>query len=427
MNNTIICLIVFALTLLSFAINKFSLGITGLLSLILLVLTGCLDANTALSGFGNTNTILIASMFVVASGLNRTSFTDKIATWIVRVSGGSFKRAWLGFIILGVILTNLMTSPIACFVIMVPMLNKMCEKFDISPSKIMFPMAMLLLTTVAILPMGGNITQSAMFTGFLEAYNVNMVFSPLDMMLGRLPFLIICPLWCYFAGPKFAPEKAILPISNQAFANNNKTVLKPFSDWAGLIIFLLTLIAFLIGDKWGIKPWIAALIGAVLMVVTGVLTNQEAASAVPISLICMVAGTLAMANALTATGAGQVAGDWLARLVAGTHNSYVLGAVFFVIPFVMTQFMLNTAVMNIFAPICILACISIGANPIGLLVIIVAACTASYMTPMANLLVPVAMQVGGYDVKSLIKQGALFSLLLAAVYVVYTMTVLPAF
>ena len=89
--------------------------------------------------------------------------------------------------------------------------------------------------------------------------------------------------------------------------------------------------------------------------------------------------------------------------------------------------MQNQAVINIFAPIVIMTCKAMGANPIGLLVIITAAGLTAYMTPMATSAVPLMMGTGGYDIKSLVKQSWLVSILFAAVYIVYTMTVLPVF
>jgi di/tricarboxylate transporter len=89
--------------------------------------------------------------------------------------------------------------------------------------------------------------------------------------------------------------------------------------------------------------------------------------------------------------------------------------------------MQNQAVINIFAPIVILTCKAIGANPIGLLVIITAAGLTAYMTPMATSAIPIVMGVGGYDIKSLVKQSWLVSLVFCLVYVLYVMTVLPCF
>ncbi|MBR6114093.1 MAG: hypothetical protein IKQ10_02815 [Oscillospiraceae bacterium] len=59
MNPLTICIVIFVLTLLSYAINKIPMAVTAMLSMAALIFTKCLDANTALSGFSNNNQVLI--------------------------------------------------------------------------------------------------------------------------------------------------------------------------------------------------------------------------------------------------------------------------------------------------------------------------------------------------------------------------------
>lgn len=144
-------------------------------------------------------------------------------------------------------------------------------------------------------------------------------------------------------------------------------------------------------------------------------------------MILLTVGALGLGTALTATGAGQVVGDWLSTIVGGNANNYVLGALFFLIPFIVTQFMLNRAVNQIFTPICLLTCQSLGANPIGLLLLVSAGSLTAFLTPMATPAVAMCMKEGGYDLKSIFKSGAVITVLLSVVYIFYTMTVYPAF
>ena len=69
-----ICLIICALTMISYIIGKIPMGLTAMLSMVAFVLTGCLKPATAAGYFGNANGIMMLSMFVVAAGFNRTQF-----------------------------------------------------------------------------------------------------------------------------------------------------------------------------------------------------------------------------------------------------------------------------------------------------------------------------------------------------------------
>lgn len=88
---------------------------------------------------------------------------------------------------------------------------------------------------------------------------------------------------------------------------------------------------------------------------------------------------------------------------------------------------LNRSVSAVFVPICLLTCSALGANPIGLILLVNAGSLTAFLTPMATPAVPMCMADGGYDLKSIMKSGWLITVILPIVYIFYTMTVLPAF
>lgn len=79
------------------------------------------------------------------------------------------------------------------------------------------------------------------------------------------------------------------------------------------------------------------------------------------------------------------------------------GLIFFIVPFIQTQFMSNRGTMLIYHPIAIATCAATGSNPIGLMILIQSACLSAYMTPSATSAIPYIMGYGGYDQKTMIK------------------------
>ena len=61
-----ICLLLFVFMLISFLMAKIPLGVTASIVAILLAVTHCVAAEDVLGSFGNSNTIIIASMIVLA-------------------------------------------------------------------------------------------------------------------------------------------------------------------------------------------------------------------------------------------------------------------------------------------------------------------------------------------------------------------------
>ncbi len=189
----------------------------------------------------------------------------------------------------------------------------------------------------------------------------------------------------------------------------------------------MNILALIFSAQIGLETWFIALAGAMLMVVFGIVDRKNVLREIPWDMILLYVGALALGTALTNTGAGNMIGNWLADIVGGTRNNYVLGILFFLIPFIITQFMLNRAVSAVFTPICLLTCSALGANPIGLMFLVNAGSLTAFLTPMATPAVPLAMADGGYDLKTVVKGGAIISIFVPMVYIPYVMTVFPAF
>ena len=61
-----ICLVICLLTILGYIWGKMTLGTVAACSMMLFLLTGCISAKDALGNIGNSNVIMVLSMFVVS-------------------------------------------------------------------------------------------------------------------------------------------------------------------------------------------------------------------------------------------------------------------------------------------------------------------------------------------------------------------------
>lgn len=427
MSTLTICLIIFVLMVIGFCSGKISLATVSLLTMVALVLTGCLGASDALAYFGNNTIIMIGGMCVVAAGFNRTQFCTNLANRISAMAKGNLSKLMLGYVLIGVILSQFIQSPIVVMGIVTPMLLSSAESMGIKSSKVVFPLGVASVVTCCTLPVGAGATVAAELNGYLESYGyLDYQVGILDPMIGRLPLLIATVIFCAFVAPRFAPDEPILKTSVSTTNAARKEPLNPFQEYAAIIIFFADALALMFGSKLGLASWEITLIGALAMVLCGVLTPKEATTSLPISMLLLIAGALAMSGALSATGAGELIGNKIAGIVeAANGNSYIVGFIFFIVPFTLTQFMQNRGTMLIFHPIAIATCATIGGNPVGLMILIQAACLSSFMTPMATAAIPYIMECGGYDQKSMLKQSWLFCIVCCVVSVGWIMTMFP--
>ena len=422
----IICLIIFLLTIIGYCSGIYSLATIAITSMMALVLTGCLGAADTLAYFSNANVIMIAGMCIVAAGFNRTSFCLSIAGRISDLAKGSLKKMMLGYVLIGVLLSQFIQSPVVVFGIIAPMLAASAESMDVRPSKVMFPVGIATIVTCCTVPVGAGATVAAELNAYLESYGyTEFMVGMMDPLKGRLPLLIITIIYCAFFAMKFAPDAPIVEAINVK-ASGDQQKLNKMQEYAGILIFFGDALALMFASKLGLANWEITVVGAVLMILFGVLKPKEATASIPLSMLLLIVGALAMSGALGATGAGQLIGDVIAKLVTAVNgNSYIVGLIFFVVPFVLTQVMQNRGAMMTFHPIAIATCASIGGNPVGLMIIVQAACLSAFMTPMATPAVPYIMDYGGYDQKSMFKQSWLFAIICCVVTVGWIMTIFP--
>lgn len=428
----IICLVISAITVAFYIYGKFPMAVVAMASVAAFLVTGCIDGASVLGYFGNNNGIMIMAMFVVAAGFNKTQFVKKVANGLNAFAKGSLTKIMLGYVLVAILLSQFIQSPVVVFGILAPLLTQTVESIGVKPSKVMFALGVASIATCSAFPLGSGATVAAELNGYLAANEyTQFVVQLTDPMRARLPLVIVCALYCILLAPRLAPAEPIVAIEakddRRAQAQVNKKQLPMFQEAAAFVIFFGTTVALIFQKAVGLDTWVICLIAGVLMVVTGVLSQDEAVAAMPTWMYLLFVGSLAMGGALTNTGAGQIIGDAVAAAADTMNNPFLIYLMFFLIPFLMTQVMQNRGVMLIFIPIAIQACKSMGANPVGVIICVQAACLTAFMTPMATAAVPYYMAAGSYDLKSVVKQSILPAILFCAVSVVWSAIAFPLY
>ncbi|WP_320960852.1 SLC13 family permease, partial [Hungatella effluvii] len=287
--------------------------------------------------------------------------------------------------------------------------------------------------SIGTAPFGSGMYTYASANSIKESYGyADYVMKILDPVKGQLIISAILVIYAAFIAPKLAPNQPSVPVTLGSFKNKAGAVddtppLDPVREVLGYGIFLLTTIGLIFADTLGLQSWQIAVTGAALITAAGVLKTQEAIDAIPVPTMLMLVAAYAAGGAMEACGLGDMIGNLLAGALGNTRNGYVIGFAFFIVPFILTQFMQNFSVDNLFQPIIIMASKALGCNPVGLLLILGSACNSAFMTPMSTGTIPPMMEAGGYSQKDLFKMGWLPSILMCILSVFVIMTVFPAF
>ena len=138
-----------------------------------------------------------------------------------------------------------------------------------------------------------------------------------------------------------------------------------------------------------------------------------------------VCGVSAFGEGLAQTGAAEMVGDAIAKVLEGVTNGYIIGFVFYMVSFLMTSLLYNRAVSTVLTPVAVITCTSIGCDPRGPVILCALATMSSLITPMATAVVPMAMDAGGYSAKTMFKVGILPGILRGVVGTLIAMTLFP--
>ena len=149
---------------------------------------------------------------------------------------------------------------------------------------------------------------------------------------------------------------------------------------------------------------LAAALGVAFMLLTGCLRWQEATDALSSNVIMIVVASLALGEALTATGVIAAAGQWLA--LAGSHlQPVVILAALMLFMAIVTNFVSNNAAAIIGTPVAVAMATTLGVDPRPFVLAVLFGCNLSYATPMGyqtNLLV---MSAAGYRFNDFVRAG----------------------
>ena len=180
-----------------------------------------------------------------------------------------------------------------------------------------------------------------------------------------------------------------------------------------LIMFGVLLPVFL---GW-VPIYIAAVVGAAVMVLTGCLSMDEAYRQIEWKAVFLIAGMLPLGTALDQTGAAKLIAEGVVTMVGPYGpNAIMFGLV--ALTFLATCFVPTAALVVLMAPIALNTSANMGMSPQGLMMAIAMAASASFTTPIshpANILV---MGPGGYRFIDYLKVGGLLTLVILGVIMV---------
>jgi di/tricarboxylate transporter len=158
--------------------------------------------------------------------------------------------------------------------------------------------------------------------------------------------------------------------------------------------------------------------GGLAMMLTGIITTEQAYASIGWKSVFLVAGMLPMGVALIKTNAAALIATEFNDLLGGYAPFVMLGGVV-LFTMVFTQLINGAVAAAVLGPIAIQVAQQAGINPRSMVMGVALACSMAFITPLGHAVNVLVMSPGGYKFRDYVKVGLPMTVLLFVVVMIF--------
>ena len=408
-------------------------GITGLVPLVLLPMTGALGAGPTAAAYGNNTIFMFFGGFAIALALERWNLHNRIALTIINLVGTSLNRLIIG-ILLSATFISMWVSNTATALMLLPIANAIGSKIadllneesaDNELDATKFKKSVVMETGFGAI-IGGSITLIGTPT------NISLA-SFSDQLLGfEVPFANFILFEAPLAILQIVTTIVILNVVNYKFkvtklaagkdyieGEKKKLGSMGYEEKVVMTVFLLTVFfwvtrTFIWQDLVpGLSDTVISIIAAIIMFLIpnkegSRILDADAVRKMPWAVILMLMGGMAIAAGFTQTDLAEWLGSQL--LLFQGQPDFVLIIVVTAMALLVTQVAPNTATGTIMIPIAASIGQAVGMEPFYLMTAAALGSGFAATLPSGTPLMGIIYGQGDFEMKELIKIGIPFVL-----------------
>lgn len=370
---------------------------------------GVISVKEAWMGFGDTSILTIVGLFMLGEATFATGFAQKSASWVIHKAGKSETRLLIYAIaMIGIMSAFLNNAGVTA--ITLPMLVAIAREARMSPSRILLPTAFAAsaggcITLVGTAP---NMVVNALLQKMAPGVQP---FGFFEFGLYGLPLLVLIVIMYTVFGRWLLPQNR----QDTAEVVEEERPLRTEKMYIAGGIFFLVIASMASGF---IPLTSAAMLGAMLCIITRCVSIKEAFAAVDWTTIFLFAGMLAMSHAMDKSGAAMLVAS---SIMAVVSEPYIILALVCAITAIVTNIMSNTATTAVMVPLTIPVALGLGLSPLPFCMGIVASASACFLTPIATPSNTLVLAAGNYTFLDYVRYGWPLQLLAYAL----TMGIVP--
>lgn len=401
MDPAVKCLCLLAVVAILFVTEKLPLAVTSVFAAIFCWLLGLVPIEQVFLGLADSTVVLFGGMFIVGAAMFYTGLAQDIGGQIVKLFGTGEIKLMVGIMVIAAVMSAFLsnTGTTAC---LIPVVIGICKEAHIPVSREMMPLAFAagLGGTCTLIGTPPNIIANVA----LKAAGMgDLQFSFFEYAWIGVPITVAGILYMVFIGRHLLPKTDaddfnVDEVEQEIEANETSKTKK--------IICGIIMLGVIITMATGIVPLeIAAVIGALLCVITGCLSERQAYDSIDWVTIFLFAGMIPLASAMNTSGAGKLIAEYTVAALGGNPSPYVITAVLFILAVVLTQFMSNTASKALLCPVGIALAAQVGASPRAVLMAILIASSCAFASPVGTPPNTLVLGPGKYSFMDFVKCG----------------------
>lgn len=423
MDPAVKCLLLLLVVAVLFITEKIPLAVTSIFAAVACWLLGLVDITEVFIGMSDSTVVLFGGMFIVGAAMFYTGLAQDIGGHIVKLFGTGEIKLMIGIMIIAAIMSAFLsnTGTTAC---LIPVVIGICKEAHIPVSREMMPLAFAagLGGTITLIGTPPNIIANV---ALKAAGMADLQFSFFEYAWIGVPITVAGILYMIFIGRHLLPDREVTDFNvdnvEQEFEANETTKTKK-------IICGVIMLGVILAMATSIVPLeIAAVVGALLCVVTGCLSEKQAYASIDWVTIFLFAGMIPMATAMNTSGAGKLIAEYTVNAMGGNPSPYLITAVLFILAVVLTQFMSNTASKALLCPVGIALASQVGASPRAVLMAILIASSCAFATPVGTPPNTLVLGPGKYTFMDYVKCGSGLVIVCLIVSVIVIPIVWPFF
>lgn len=402
--NAILSIVILLVVVVLMFFDKIPMTTVALTGAIVCCALGMYEFKDIFSDLGSSTIVLMFGLSIIGMAMFKSGLASALAEFILRFTGKSERGILSGILVVSAVLSAF-SSNTAVVLMMIPLVKSISEEADISLKRTMYPLGIGAAIGGAITLVGT--TSNVAGNQVLEnAGLTSMGFWSLAWV--GLPIAIVSFVYMITLGRRTLPNaeghydgEHIEKVTQAEGFNKGKMILTA-------VICVLAFAAMMISSS---LLFVASLVGAVLLILIGCISEKDAFAALDWKLFMLIVSFGVISSSITNSGGGELIANTFVNIVGKDASPTIVCAALFLLTAILTNFMSNVVATVMMGPIAIHIANGLGVNPTTMVIIVIIAANACFATPLGSPYFTMLMPVAKYKFSDYVRMGLPFVLI----------------